>query len=904
MNGYRSLPMRILSILLSIIVAIILVFLLLTGFLGDLFWFQSTGYLPVFLTMLGSSVILGIIGALVFFVVSSLNAYYAARTGAGLYPPDPLPLRLCMFVSLIASGFAGFGVADAWEMVLKFLNQTPYSVSDPIFGMDISFYVFSLPFYTFLVRFFLVLLIFTTVLSLISYLMQRTGVRMMPDGSFITREFVSWDRWREYFRPILFQVNIFLFLIFSALSFSLWLSRFDLLFASRGAVYGAGYAAVMVTIPVLTILAGLTFLIGLCFLLNERIRRPEVILYGIGCFLILAVIGGVAAGVVQVFIVQPNESNLEKPYLAYNINSTLAGYGLEKITAREFPSAYNLTASQIAANNATISNIRLWDWRPLKTTYEQLQLFRTYYRFNDVDVDRYHLNGEYKEVLLSAREMDTKNLPAEAQTWVNQHLVYTHGYGAVMSPVDKITSNGLPEFFMKDIPPTSPYLNLSKPGIYYGEATSDYIITNTRTDELDYPAGDQNIYTIYPGTGGIPLNFLNRVIYAVSQGSIELLVSGSVTPESRIHLKRNILDRAATVAPFLSYDQDPYVVIAEGQMYWIIDAYTTSDRYPYSEPTSSSPVTDKPFNYVRNSVKVAVNAQNGDITYYVVDPADPLIATYEKIFPDLFRPIETMPVGLKEHLRYPHGLFKIQAEIYAVYHMKDPRVFYNREDAWVIPDEVYQGARQQMEPYYIIMKIPGESEEEFILMLPFTPRNKENLIGWMAARCDPAHYGEMVVFQFSKQELTYGPMQIEARIDQDPEISQSITLWSQAGSSVLRGNILIIPIEQSLLYVEPLYLEATEKGTLPQLQRVILSYSDHLTMQPTLPEAINVVFGGGYSQEIPKINASEPTVSEPLQIIRQIAGLYEKAQTSLKSGDLGQYQQFVNSIGKLVMNTT
>lgn len=896
--------MRMIQILLSLIAVVVIIFFMLTGFLGDLFWFESVGYLPVFFTILSSSVILGIIGAIIFFLVSYLNMSIAARSGARLSTPDPLPIRLGTILCIVASGFAGLSIADTWEIVLKYLNQSPFFVSDPIFGMDISFYVFSLPFYTVLVRFILILLIFTAILSTLSFLVQRVGIRIEPDGSFSTSEFVTLDRWREYFRPFLFQLNILLFFIFALLAISIWLSRYNLLLSSRGAVFGVGYTAMMVTIPVMTILAGVAFFIGLCFLVNEKIRRPEMILYGIGGFLIVAVIGVVAAAAMQTFVVQPNESNLEKPYLAYNINSTLSAYGLEKTTAREFTVSYNLTAGQVAANNATISNIRLWDWRPLLTTYEQLQLFRTYYHFYDVDVDRYHLNGNYKEVMLSAREMDQGSLPLEAQTWVNKHLVYTHGYGAVMNPVDKVTSNGLPEFYMKDIPPSSAYLNLSQPRIYYGEGATDYIITNTKTDELDYPAGDQNIYTVYPGTGGIPLTFMKQVIYAITHGSVELLVSGSITPDSRIHLKRNIMDRAVTIAPFLSYDQDPYVVIADGKMFWIIDAYTTSDQYPYAEPVYAVSITNKQINYVRNSVKVAVDAQNGDITYYVADPTDPLITTYERIFPDLFRPISEMPASLKEHLRYPHGYFKIQADVYTTYHMKEPRVFYNREDAWVIPDEVYQGSRQQMEPYYIIMKLPGETDEEFILMLPFTPRGKENLIGWMAARCDPKHYGELVVFQFSKQELTYGPMQIEARIDQDPVISQDITLWSQAGSSVLRGNTLIIPIEQSLLYVEPLYLQATEKGTLPQLQRVIMSYSDRLTMQPTLPEAISGIFGTGSALTKPAEPALTPVTNESLTILQQISGLYNQAQAALKTGDLGKYQQFVDSIGKLAINTT
>ncbi|MFH0966125.1 MAG: UPF0182 family protein, partial [Methanobacteriota archaeon] len=567
--------------------------------------------------------------------------------------------------------------------------------------------------------------------------------------------------------------------------------------------------------------------------------------------------------------------------------------------AREFPVSYNLTSADIQKNSATIANIRLWDWRPMTTTLEQLQLFRTYYVFHDVDVDRYRLNGTYKQVLISAREMNTNNLPSQAQTWVNQHLVYTHGYGAVMSPVDKVTANGLPEFYVKDIPPTSPYLTLDQPRIYYGEGNNPYIITNSETDEFDYPSGNENIYTVYDKTGGVLLSGLSKLVYAINFGSVELLVSGSLTPESRLHLHRNILDRVKTIAPFLTYDSDPYVVIANGRLNWIIDAYTTSDRYPYSESTLPPDQSGRPVNYIRNSVKVVVDAYTGDIGYYVVDQSDPMINTYEKIFPGLFRQVDQMPGELRGHLRYPHGFFQVQAEMYATYHMKDPRVFYNREDAWVIPDEVYRGSRQRIEPYYVIMKLPGEKKEEFILMMPFTPRDKQNLIGWMAARCDPDDYGKLIVYQFSKQELTYGPMQIEARIDQNPEISQSITLWSQAGSSVVRGNTLIIPIENSLLYVEPLYLEATEKGTLPQLQRVIVSYSDRLTMQPTLAGAMNVIFGG----EQPVVSdkgETVPAAPDNTGILGQVAGLYTRAQEALSLGKLGDYQQYVDQIGGLV----
>lgn len=896
--------MRLRKLLIFIPAAIILLFFLLTDLLSDLFWYASVGYTPVFLTILITSAALFVIGTLLFFAFSYGNVILAARTGAGTFGVEKEIQYLGGIACAVAAGITGLSLSSSWEIILAFLDQTPFHISDPVFGLDISFYIFSLPFYTILIQYLLALFVFTLIISSVMYAAHRAGVRIDEYGVFqyIPGPFPFGLSWKDTVGRFLPQVNCLLFLIFTTLAAFLWLSRYSTLYTSKGTVMGAGYTDVTITIPALTILTVIAFLIGVLFLLNEKIRRPEMIAYGIGGFFLIAILSAGAGFLVQTLIVEPNEFNLERTYLGYNINSTLDGYNLANVNAQDFPVLYNLTETDIRNNNATISNIRLWDWRPMKTTLEQLQLFRTYYTFNDVDVDRYWLDGNYKQVHISAREMNSYNLPQQAQTWVNRYLVYTHGYGAVMSPVDRITANGLPEFFVKDIPPSSPFpsLSLDHPQIYYGEGDIPYCITNTRTEEFDYPSGDENIYSLYDGNAGVELSLLPRLVYAIQLGSVELLVSGSLTPDSKLHLYRNILERTSKIAPFLTYDSDPYVVMSDGKLSWIIDAYTTSDRYPYSEPVRTGELSAKSMNYVRNSVKVIVDAYTGDIRYYIVDPDDPVIQTYAKMFPGLFRPVDDIPDDLRSHLRYPHGLFNIQAEIYGIYHMTDPRVFYNREDAWVIPDEIYRKTQQRFEPYYVIMKLPGEEREEFILMLPFTPRNKQNLIGWMAVRCDPDRYGEMIVYQFSKQELTYGPMQIEARIDQDTDISQSITLWSQAGSSVVRGNTLIIPVEQSLLYVEPLYLEATQKGTLPQLQRVIVSYGDKLTMQPTLNEALQVIFGGRQArQDIPK-RMEQPGDDQSSSILGQISGLYKQAQQALSSGSLGEYQQFVDRIGTLV----
>ena len=885
------------------LIAAFVIILMLAGFLGDWFWFTTVGYENVFLTIVVTRLILGIIAFVAFFGFSYANAVIAGRTAAKALGRPVGGKQGFVLIAALGGLIAGLNMAGSWETVLRYLNQVPFSMQEPIFSLDIGFLIFSLPFYTLILNFLLGLLIFTALLSAASFLFQVLVVRIrVTRFPVVDIETDSEPVWSTYIQDFLPHLNVLLFLIFAVLAARLWLSRYEILFSTGGVVFGAGYTDIHITLPLLTILSVVALVIGIGFLVNEKLRRKDVIIYGIGAFAVIAIIGAIAGMAVQGLIVEPDEFNLEKTYLEYNIENTLDAYDLSSADEQPFLVNYSLTAEDIDANRLTVENIRLWDWRPLKTTYEQLQLFRTYYQFYDIDVDRYTIDGVYKEVLISPREMDIGNLQEQAQTWVNEHLVYTHGYGVVMNPVDVVTKEGLPAFYISDIPHTSEYISLEEPRIYYGEGSWNYVVTGTSTDELDYPAGDQNIYTDYYGDGGVLLDgILKKFVYAAKFSSIELLVSGSFTPESRILLHRSISDRIVTIAPFLSYDPDPYIVVADEKLYWIIDAYTTSDQYPYSEPIwTGGGIRGGKLNYIRNSVKVVVDAFNGDVSFYVIDPDDPLIRTYRGIFPDTFKDIEEMPENLRSHLRYPEGIFRIQAELYATYHMKDPRVFYNKEDAWVIPDEIYRQNRQQMEPYYIIMKLPGETSEEFIMMLPFTPRNKENMIGWMAARSDPPQYGELIIYQFSKQELTYGPMQIEARIDQDTEISQDITLWSQAGSSVIRGNTLIIPIENSIIYVEPLYLEATEKGTLPQLKRVIVAYNDLITMQDTLSEALEVIFKGAIEEQATEEEGGIPVSRTDLEKLARIAALYDSAQEALSRGDLGQYQQYFDEIGKLV----
>ncbi len=877
------------------------------GLIGDWMWFGAVGYENVFLTVVMSSALIGLFSFIVFFSFCAANVAVARRLSAGKSKKSGKGAARAMnFVALLLALIAALAMAGSWQVFLKAENATAFGVVDPVFGMDVGFYAFTLPYYYTMLGFALSMLVVSAFLSALTYVFTSAGfkVETVEVGSsfspFIggaTKTGVNF-KWKGSWKGFLPHVSVLLSAIFVVLAGFIWLARYGILLSGDGAVFGAGYTDIAVNLPMMSILSGLAFVIGMVLLANIRLRRPRFLVYAIGAFIVVSVIGGMVSGVVQGLVVQPDEFNLEKAYLQRNIDWTLAAYGLDGAQEQIFPISYDLNATGIAENNATIGNIRLWDWRPLSQTYNQLQLFRTYYDFNDVDVDRYQIDGMYKEVLVSAREMETNQLTEQAQTWVNEHLVYTHGYGVVMNPVDQVTPQGLPRFYIKDIPPQSQFFSLDQMRIYYGERTHDYAITQSATEEFDYPSGDENIYTSYSGAGGVPLSDgFRKLIYALKFSSPELLVSGSLTPDSRILMNREIVTRTSEIAPFLLYDGDPYVVLSGGRLYWMLDAYTTSDMYPYSEPVYMG---WNGFNYMRNSVKVVVDAYNGDVSYYVVDPEDPLIETYSKMFPGLFRDFSEMPDGLKAHIRYPELLFSTQAQIYSTYHMKDPMVFYNKEDVWVIPDEIYRGNRQEMQPYYVIMKLPGEEDEEFILMIPFTPKGKENMVAWMAARSDQPNYGKVLVYQFSKQELTYGPMQIEARIDQDTDISQLITLWSQSGSSVVRGNTLVIPIDNSIMYVEPLYLEATQKGTLPQLQRVIVAYGDRLTMKPTLTEALDEIFGAGAAPSGSSGNGEPQPTQTDMEKLKKIAELYDLAQQALAAGDLGGYQNYVNQIGELV----
>ena len=865
--------------------------------LTESWWFDAVGEAEVFWTRLTWQIILWV-GSFVLYALFLWANYrlalnltrdrsFAFLRGTTLdpYSNSLSNLGASVLIFIVAFGAAGTSAAS-WETLLKFFNSTSFEQAEPIYGRDIGFYIFKLPLYEGVHSWLLTLLIFALILSTVVYVLKE-----QINYRFLT---VIPRKVKAHLSSLLAAIALL-----AAVDF--WLERYDLLYSSDGVVFGAGYTDTHARLLAYWVMLGLAILLGISFILAIWQTSLALPIYGVVLYLVaLVLINGVYPGFQQQFVVEPNELTKERPYIENNIQFTRNAYGLE-VNSQDFPATAQLSQQDLQENQSTIRNIRLWDYRPLLSTYRQLQEIRLYYRFSDVDVDRYTLDGNYRQVMLAAREFSYERVPQQARTWVNQRLQYTHGYGLVMSPVNVVTEEGLPQLFIQDIPPESTVnLEIAEPAIYYGEETNNYVFTGTSTKEFDYPLGDENAFTNYSGSGGVPIpSFWHRLAYAYDLNSFKILISNYFINTSRVHYYRQVRERVRHVAPFLRFDNDPYVSVINGKLFWIIDAYTVSDRYPYSEPVSRSndaeaitSLAGDEINYIRNSVKVVVDAYNGTMQFFVVDDADPVLATYRKIFPNLFEPTESIPPEIKAHFRYPLDLFKIQAQMFLSYHMSDPQVFYNREDLWRFPMEVYEGDTQQIEPYYLIMRLPEESQEEFILILPFTPVNKDNMIAWMAARSDGENYGKLLLYEFPKQELVYGPSQIEARIDQNPEISEQLTLWSQQGSRVIRGNLLVIPIEESLLYVEPIYLRA-EQGELPELKRVIVSYNKDVVMRQTLEQSLAAVFEGSQAPSTPT-----PQI-EDANLAQSALDIYQKAQQALRQGnwtDYGRYQQQLESL--------
>jgi hypothetical protein len=826
---------------------------------GEALWFNAAGYLSRFWTMLGAQAgVVAVAGVLGAFVMYLLALPIPREKRAGRW----LAVALGAFVGLIWGG-------SNWMEWLRFTNRIPGEMKDPILGMSEGFYLFTLPFLDALYQLAFWLIFLGLLLLTGSFFLRRRGDEI---------QFEPIERLSSVsFRAVYILGALFLW----TLAFGRYLNRFHLLYSKWGVVHGPGYTDVHIRLPMYWIVVVITALLGLSLLMPGLRKRllpsmarsrsstvpPPIRHVGIHIvwMLLVWVVGlSIVPALVQWLRVEPNEITLESPYISHNIEFTRRGFNLDEVEEREFSVSQQFDRSMIQDNQEIFANIRLWDYRALDAVYKQFQEIRLYYEFTDVDIDRYHLSSGYRQVMVSAREMELDNLPQQSQTFVNRRFKYTHGYGVTLTNVSEFTPQGLPHLLVKDIPPKveDPALEIERPEIYYGELTRTHVVVNSKTEEFDYPSGEQNRYVSYQGNGGVQIsNVWRKFIYGYKFDGTRFFFSGYPDEESRIMFHRQIQDRVKTLAPFLQFDADPYVVIADGELYWIIDGYTTSDRYPYSEPFASTETIEYRngrltralsrtlgeglggINYIRNSVKAVVNAYSGETRFYIFEPDDPLVRVYDRIFPGLFKSKDEMPEALRKHVRYPVDMLLVQGLIYAKYHMDDPTVFYNQEDLWVRATEKYYGGVQPVEPYYIMWEPPGTDEQEFVLMLPFTPKNRQVLIGWIAGMCDGDNYGRFLAYQFPKEKRVLGTQQVETKIDQDRFLSGQLTLWDQRGSNVIRGNVLVIPVEETIFYVEPIYLQA-QTAAYPELRLVAVMHNDNLSYAETFDRALEGLLTG------------------------------------------------------------
>ena len=950
MKKEKSKGQRSLGVILMFIVIIVALFLLLINFITDWLWFKELGYVSVFLKQLTTELTVGIPA---FIVITVLMNVYLRRLKKGYFAKiasheatDMKKLnRYTTVISVIFGAFTSFyAVSALWFEILQFANATGFDIKDPLFNIDISFYVFQLDFLKQLNEMIISLVILIIVVTLIYYtiLISMHTPDMFEEEAYSQPEADGEERYSgagnpfsgmgaenpfgkafeafgkkaqrnpkpkkqfndNNFKQMLHiasgQLTFLGVVFFLMLAVNFFLKQFELLHTHTGVVYGAGFTDVNITMWVYRILSVLALIGAVTVILQIKKKQFRKILTIPVVMILVGAVGIGASYLVQNFIVSPDEINKEAKYLENNITYTQHAYQLDNVSVKPFAADNELTSEDIARNSDTIENIRINDYDPVNTFYNQTQSIRQYYNFHDADVDRYMVNGEYTQTYLSVREIDKSKI---TDTWLNRHLKYTHGYGLTLSRVDTVTSSGQPDVLVKNIPPQSSVeeMEIKQPEIYFGEMTDDYILVNTSEEEFDYPDGSANKYSKYEGTAGIKLNFVNRLMFAIREQSAKIMVSSNIKSDSRIIINRNVVNRVKKIMPHLKYESDPYAVVADGKVYWMLDAYTTSSNYPYSQPYEDEANKQERINYIRNSIKVVVDAYNGDVNFYVVDPEDPIAATYQKIYPKLFKDFDKMPESLVSHIRYPNTLFNIQAGVYSRYHMEDVKVFYQDEDVWDIAKEIYGKEEQVMEPNYYIARLPGEKQAEFFNSIPFTPKSKQNMTALMVARNDGENYGDLVLYQFPKSKTIYGPMQIEAQINQNTEISSDFTLWSSRGTTYKRGNLFVIPIESSLLYVEPVYLEA-ENSAIPEVKRVIVAYDDKIAYEETLAEALESLFGEGTGTKPPVDSGDGDGDSDgndtmsTADWIKQAADSYDKAQDALKSGDWGKYGEYMDKL--------
>jgi uncharacterized protein len=888
-------------------------------FLVDWLWFTELGYEAVFVRTLSSKAMVGSVVFVLAFLwlaahlrhalraASAAPTSFTTREGFTIVLPTRDQLRpLAMLAAAAGAGLLALFASSQWLTVLSWWHQTPFAATDPILGRNAAFYVFTLPVLE-LARGIAVALIALAAVGAAGIYVFAGELALTPFGLRIS--------------PIVRRHGAVLAAaFFLVLALGAWLDQPRQLVTGGTIIQGASYTDVYARMPAALALT-VASLVGAALAIATALDRFRWgIAAGAAIYAVVMVGGGIYATVLQRFVVSPNELARETPYISYNIEATRQGFALDRVEERQLSGDAELTRADIERNRDTIDNVRLWDHQPLLQTFGQLQEIRPYYDFIAVDNDRYDINGRTRQVMLSARELNPAAL--QSRTWINERLVFTHGHGLTLGPVNQVSPEGLPVLFIKDLPPASTInMPITQPSIYYGELSNEWVIARTRAREFHYPQGDDNVYTDYDGRGGVPLSsFWRKLLFAFAFRSYQILLSDDITADSRLIFDRQIRARVNKIAPFLTYDDDPYPVIHEGRIVWVQDAYTISGAYPYSTPAANG------ITYIRNSVKITIDAYDGTVTFHVAEPTDPIVQTLARIFPTLLRPLDEMPANLRQHVRYPEGIFSLQAAMYSTYHMTNPAVFYNKEDQWEVPAiDRGTGEAVRMEPYYTIMRLPGEASPEFLQMLPFTPRRRNNLASWLVARSDMEKYGQLLVFQFPKQKLVFGPQQVVARINQDQVISPQITLWNQQGSQVIQGTLMVIPIEESLIYVRPLYLRS-QNGLIPELRRVIVAYQNQIVMEPTLEAGLTRLFGGGPdgSREAggPDVDAAGRRVEggEPEQTgaprregattpavppgIAQLAAearaTYERALAAQKAGDWARYGEEIRRLGDIL----
>lgn len=898
------------AIILALIFIVIAFFGRLTSFIINIEWFNEVGYLSVYFTKIVAVLILMIpLFAIIYLMIW---LYYKSIRKSIIkwnkaievdVKKEKLQKRIFFIADLVLSLLFSYSFADAyWYKILQFMKSSAFNTKDPIFGIDVSFYVFKLPLIESLYGIIMFLLAFLFVLTLIIYILfnirDYANIRNRAINVFSVRSFgKGLVRFAGKLLATLSSLIIFL------LSFGYLIRAWNLVYSPRGVVYGAGYTDMHVSLIFYGIIITFSIIAGIVIFLSVIKSKVRPIIISICIIIILVIAEGVTSPIVQRLLVNSNEKTKEAPYIRYNIDYTRKAFNVDKVEEKEFPANEDLTVNDIKDNRPTIDNIKVNSYDPSLEFYNQVQVIRYYYDFNDIDVDRYNINGKYNQVFIAPREIDTKSLQGNADTWQNRHLVYTHGYGTVISKVNSITDSGQPDFVMKDIPPVnSTKIKFTDPRIYFGEETNDYAIGNNTLGEFDYPNGSVNKTNNYDGKGGIKATLINRCLFAINKHDVNFLLSGNINSNSKILINRNITERVKKIAPFLTYDKDPYAVISGGKIYWIIDAYTTSDRYPYSQPVDN-------VNYIRNSIKVVVDAVDGTTNFYIIDNNDPIANSYSKIFPGLFKSSSEVPTDIRKHFKYPEDLFRIQSSVLEKYHVTDTGIFYNGEDLWDVSKNMndVEGEKSVSDSSYMVMRLPNENKEEMVLMQYFNMRSKNNMVALLGARMDESNYGKMILYKLPTDKTIDSPYLFNQKFRQDPAISKEISLWNTQGSKVQFGDTSVIPINKSLIYIVPVYIRAQGKNSIPEVKRVIVAYGSKVVMAENVDKALGQIFNyadnqndNSENQTQGKNNNTKAENNIDKEKLKAAQELYNNAIDAQKDGDWSKYGEYIKELGKTI----